>query len=248
MDVADPSSGHVSSSSHTLSRLYAAASSRCSSFSPPLPSSPCLCSTRRSGGLTSLSPRPNARLPPCCSATSTTDRIQRREAHHRLVQRPPPHLLPFPSSARVEDLLLESSHGRPGAAAGVQAASCRAARASALAVLFPKKLCVYVVNSIKPTASCSLRPVRSLLPRAVAVLHSPLPPPRALHDLSARSARPARPFLSSSSSLRDSIAVLTLDGQLLFYSQDTFAFSRYLPGFLLPGSLPLPAQHRRIRA
>ena len=35
---------------------------------------------------------------------------------------------------------------------------------------------------------------------------------------------------------RDLLAVLTLDGQLLFYQQDTFAFSRYLPGFLLPGA------------
>ncbi|CAG2065720.1 unnamed protein product, partial [Timema podura] len=36
---------------------------------------------------------------------------------------------------------------------------------------------------------------------------------------------------------RDFICVQSLDGTLSFFEQETFAFTRFLPGFLLPGIL-----------
>jgi Bardet-Biedl syndrome 9 protein len=36
---------------------------------------------------------------------------------------------------------------------------------------------------------------------------------------------------------RDFLCVQSLDGTLSFFEQETFAFTRFLPGFLLPGPL-----------
>ncbi len=42
---------------------------------------------------------------------------------------------------------------------------------------------------------------------------------------------------ASSSHKKDFLCVQSLDGTLNVFEQDTFAFSRFLPGFLLPGPI-----------
>ena len=93
----------------------------------------------------------------------------------------------------------------------------------ALAVLYPKRLSVYLVNAVKGSGGGDSAAYMELAHSYTHRFH---------HHAYSFTYGPFGGGLQG----RDLLAVLTLDGQLLFYQQDTFAFSRYLPGFLLPGA------------
>ena len=124
---------------------------------------------------------------------------------------------------RIENLLLEQQMDEPilqiEAGRFIPASSTRLA----LAILFPKRVSVYLVNAVKSSAGGDSAAYMELS-----------------HSYTHRFHHHAYSFtygpFGGSAQGRDLLAVLTLDGQLLFYQQDTFAFSRYLPGFLLPGA------------
>ena len=124
---------------------------------------------------------------------------------------------------RIENLLLEQQMDEPilqiEAGRFIPASSSRIA----LAVLYPKRLSVYLVNAVKGSGGGDSAAYMELSHSYTHRFH---------HHAYSFTYGPFGGGLQG----RDLLAVLTLDGQLLFYQQDTFAFSRYLPGFLLPGA------------
>ena len=147
------------------------------------------------------------------------------------------HLRIFAPSTppRVEDLLLETNLDDP-----ILQVECGRFVAGtsrlALAVLFPKKLSVFLVNAVKSSSAASPSSPPSSSASYFDLSHSYTH--RFHHHAYSMTYGPFGQAASSASnpSSRDHLAVLTLDGQLLFFEQDTFAFSRYLPGFLFPGA------------
>ena len=123
---------------------------------------------------------------------------------------------------RIENLLLEQQMDEPilqiEAGRFIPASSSRLA----LAVLYPKRLSVYLVNAVRGSGGEGA----AYMELQHSYTH------RFHHHAYSLAYGPFGGGLQG----RDMLAVLTLDGQLLFYQQDTFAFSRYLPGFLLPGA------------
>ena len=132
------------------------------------------------------------------------------------------HLRIFsPSSPpKLEDLLLEVNLDDPILQLEVGRFISGTSRL-ALAILFPNKLSIYTVNAVKAAGTTTA----AYFDLARSYTH------RFPHHAFSFT---YGPFGQPTTSPRDHLAVLTLDGQLLFYNQDTLAFTRYLPSFLFP--------------
>ena len=148
------------------------------------------------------------------------------------------HLRIFsPSSpSKLEDLLLEVQLDEPILQVEVGRFISGSSRL-ALAVLFPNRVTVYQVTAVKANSghSASAGPP-SYLDLVPSYSH------RFPHHAYSFTYGPFGQPSSSPTPPRDHLCILTLDGQLLFYAQDTFSFSRFLPTFLLPGPF-LYARH-----
>jgi len=102
-----------------------------------------------------------------------------------------------------------------------------------LAILHPQKLAIYAVSKLPGQVEhgsqfkVTLYYEHQLKRHAYNMCVGPFG-----HDTN-----PPDPKTKSNKSTRDFICVQSLDGTLSFFEQEVFTFSRYLPGFLLPGAL-----------
>ena len=119
--------------------------------------------------------------------------------------------------SRAEDLLLEQDLGQP--VLQVESGALVSQTGRQLAVLHPRQVSVYQLSRRQGSGSQGDSYVLSLAYQ---------------HTLLRSAAAMARgPFGGISG--RDYLAVLSLDGTLSIFEQETHTFSRFLPGFLLPG-------------
>ena len=135
--------------------------------------------------------------------------------------------------SRAEDLLLEQDLGQP--VLQVESGALVSQTGRQLAVLHPRQVSVYQLSRRQGSGSQGDSYVLSLAYQ---------------HSLLRSAAAMARgPFGGISG--RDYLAVLSLDGTLSIFEQETHTFSRFLPGFLLPGdthsTVHFTVQHSTVR-
>mmetsp|Transcript_22638 Transcript_22638/g.70294 ORF Transcript_22638/g.70294 Transcript_22638/m.70294 type:complete len:843 (+) Transcript_22638:343-2871(+) len=126
--------------------------------------------------------------------------------------------LPRDRDFRVEDLLLEQKLSDP--ILQVEAGQFSLAGGISLAVLHPRKLVVYLVTAMGNQEQASFYSLQKAYEHAfertaACMVYGPFGGVQG----------------------RDYICVQSMDGQLCVYEQETFAFSRFLHNFLVPGPL-----------
>eukprot|EP00742_Colponemidia_sp_Colp-10_P002939 GILJ01003136.1.p1 GENE.GILJ01003136.1~~GILJ01003136.1.p1 ORF type:complete len:868 (-),score=153.08 GILJ01003136.1:19-2622(-) len=127
---------------------------------------------------------------------------------------------PHSRDYRIEDLVLEQNLEQPILQLEVGRFVANSAKL-ALAILHPRKLAVYQVSSVGGQGTAV-----SYFELKIAYTHS--------LDRSAFNMT-IGPFGGVSG--KDFLCVQSVDGVLAFFEQESFAFSRFLPNFLLPGPL-----------
>ncbi|XP_068106150.1 protein PTHB1 [Hyperolius riggenbachi] len=121
---------------------------------------------------------------------------------------------------RAEDLLLEVQLSDPILQVEV-GRFVSATELFHLAVLHPRKLCVYAVSSTLGNVDHGNQYQMKLMYE---------------HNLQRTACNMAHGSFGGVKG-RDLICIQSIDGMLMFFEQESYAFGRYLPGFLLPGPL-----------
>ncbi|XP_075068684.1 protein PTHB1 isoform X2 [Mixophyes fleayi] len=131
-----------------------------------------------------------------------------------------PHPLKASDGIQAEDLLLEVQLRNPVLQVEV-GKFVSGTEQLHLAILHPRKLCVYSVSGTLGTVEhgnqyqIKLMYEHNLQRTACNMTHGPFGGVKG----------------------RDLICIQSMDGMLMFFEQESYAFGRYLPGFLIPGPL-----------